>query len=172
MTSFSFNNEFTPPISERDTDELIEIAHSTTQEWQYEAIKQAKKELDRRKITLGEQNRTIQLWKEEAEEYFKYDVKRLNYNKTESYQVWEMIVLFLFGPFLFLRPYLFNSHTLFTLRGENYFLKFKQRIIIFFLSFLAWFFYINYSFQQSEKKRLEEIQKIDITDWKKIHGFE
>tara|TARA_R110002072_G_scaffold302005_2_gene483374 strand:+ start:2445 stop:2963 length:519 start_codon:yes stop_codon:yes gene_type:complete len=172
MTTYSLNNEFNPPIKERDTEELIEIAHSTTEEWQYEAIKQAKKELDRRGITLEEQNRTIQIWKEEANKFLKYEIKRLEKNKTESYQVWEMIVLFLFGPFLFLRPYLFNTHTLFTLRGENYFLKFKQRILIFTLSFLAWFLYINYSFEQSEKKRLEEIQKIDISEWKKIHGYE
>lgn len=172
MTTHSLNNEFNPPISERETEELIEIAHSTTEEWQYEAIKQAKKELDRRGITTEEQNRTIQKWKEKAKKFLKYESKRLEKNKTESYQVWEMIVLFLFGPFLFLRPYLFNTHTLFNLRGENYFLKFKQRILIFTLSFLTWYFYINYSFEQSEKKRLEEIQKIDISEWKKIHGYE
>ncbi|NQY06229.1 MAG: hypothetical protein HRT68_08610 [Flavobacteriaceae bacterium] len=151
---------------------MIEIAHSSTDHWQQEAIKQAKKELVKRNITQKEQNEVIERWKKEADEYFKKEAERLEKNKTESYEKWEMVVLFLFGPFLFIRPYLFNSHTLFTLRGENYFLKFKQRIIIYGLSFIAWFFYINYSFQQSEKKRLEEIEKIDISDWKKKHGYE
>lgn len=71
-----------------------------------------------------------------------------------------------------MRPYYFNTHTIFTLRSENYYLKFKQRIGIFVLSFFAWYFYINYSFEQSQKKRLEEIDKIDISDWKKQHGYE
>jgi hypothetical protein len=70
-----------------------------------------------------------------------------------------------------MKPYLFNKHTLFTLRSENYFLKFKQRIIIFTLSFTTWFTYLNYQYKQSERKRLEEIEKIDISDWKQKHGY-
>jgi len=165
--------EFKPPISDRETEELIEIANCTDENiWQREATRQAKKELNRRNISQEQQNEVIERWNKEIDEYLKIEAERLEKNKTESYEKWEMFVLFLFGPILFIRPYLFNSHTLFTLRGENYFLKFKQRIIIFGLSFIAWFFYINYSFQQSEKKRLEEIDKIDISDWKKKHGYE
>lgn len=165
--------EFTPPISDRETEELIEIANCTDEDiWQREATLQAKKELIKRNVSQKQQNEVIESWKKEADEYFKKEAEKLEKNKTESYEKWEMVVLFLFGPILFIRPYLFNSHTLFTLRLENYFLKFKQRIIIFGLSFTAWFFYINYSFQQSEKKRLEEIEKIDISDWKKKHGYE
>lgn len=165
--------EFKPPISDRETEELIEIANCTDENiWQREATLQAKKELIKRNISQEQQNEVIEIWKKEADEYFKKEAERLEKNKTESYEKWEMVILFLFGPVLFIRPYLFNTHTLFTLRGENYFLKFKQRIIIFGLSFIAWFFYINYSLQQSEKKRLEEIYKIDISDWKKKHGYE
>lgn len=165
-------SEFSPPIPERETEELIEIANSSTEYWQQKAINQAKKELVNRKITQQEQNEVIENWKKKTQVYLKKEAEKLEKNKTESYQVWEMIILFLFAPILFFRPYLFNSHTLFTLRGENYFLKFKQRLIIFGLSFIAWFFYINYSYRQSEKERLEEIDKIDISEWKKIHGHE
>lgn len=165
--------DFKPPMSDRETEELIEIANCTDEDiWQREATLQAKKELIKRNISQEQQNEVIKRWNKEAEEYLEKEAERLEKNKTESYKKWEIVVLFLFGPILFIRPYLFNSHTLFTLRGENYFLKFKQRIIIFGLSFIAWFFYINYSFQQSEKKRLEEIDKIDISDLKKKHGYE
>ena len=164
--------EFTPPISERKTEELIEIVYLGKDHWNEEAISQSIKELDRRNISKNEQEKLISKWNKQTDEYLAEENKRLQKNKTESYEIWEMIVLFLFGPILFIKPYIFNSHTLFSLRGENYFLKFKQRILIFLLSFISWFFYANYSFKQSEKKRLEEIDKIDISDWKKEHGYE
>jgi arsenate reductase-like glutaredoxin family protein len=149
--------KFIPPISKRETEELIEIANCVDEDiWQREATIQAKKELIKRNISQDEQNKVIRKWEKEVEKYFKEEGERLEKNKTESYATWELIVLFLFGPFLIVRPFIFNSHTIFTLRSENYYLKFKQRIGIFILSFLAWYFYINYSFEQSEKK-----------DWKK-----
>lgn len=165
--------QFTPPISERTTEELIEIANCNDENiWQLEATKQAQQELVKRNISQEEQNEVIEKWNKELQVLLKKEKERLEKNKTESYEIWEMIVLFLFGPLLFVRPYIFNSHTIFTLRSENFFLKFKQRIIIFVLSFIAWYFYIDYSHGQSEKKRQEEIDKIDISDWKKLHGYE
>lgn len=165
--------QFTPPISERTTEELIEIANCNDKNiWQLEATKQAQQELVKRNISQEEQNEVIEKWNQELQVLLKKEKEGLEKNKTESYEIWEMIVLFLFGPLLFVRPYIFNSHTIFTLRSENFFLKFKQRIIIFVLSFIAWYFYIDYSHEQSEKKRQEEIDKIDISDWKKLHGYE
>lgn len=164
--------EFSPQISKRETDELIGIANSSTEHWQQNAIVQARNELAKRGITQEKQIKVIQKWNKKIKKSLEKEAQRLESNKTESYEIWEMLILFLFGPALFLRPYVFNSHTVFTLRGENYFLKFKQRIVIFGLSFITWFFYFNYSFEQSEKKRLEEIDNIDISDWKKKHGYE
>ena len=102
------------------------------------------------------------------DEYFKKEAERLEQNKTESYTTWEMIQIFVFGPLNFFRWY----DDVFTLRKENYFLKFKQRIIILTLGFIAWFFFIYTSFHYYEQKRLEEIEKVDISDWKKKHGYE
>lgn len=163
--------QYTPPIKERSTEELVDIANAPRGHWQEDAVYQAKKELVRRSVCQREQDKIIEKWVSEAQEFYALEAQRLENNKTESYKFWELIILFLLGPFLFLKPYLSNSHTIFTLRRENYFLKFKQRIIIFALSFSAWFLYINYSFHLSEKNRLEEIQKIDISDWKKQHGY-
>ena len=165
--------QFKPPIFERETEELIEIANCTDENiWQREATVQAKKELVKRNIYQKEQNKVLKKWSLQANKHSKKEAERLEKNKTESYAIWEMVILFLFGPILFVKPYFFNSHTIFSLRSENYYLKFKQRIIIFVLSFIAWSFYLNYSHKQSEKKRLEEIEKIDISDWKKLHGYE
>ena len=160
--------EFNPPISKRETEELIEIAHSSTEHWQLDAINQAKKELIRRNITPKEQNEVIENWKKEADEYFKNEEERLEKNKTESYSKWEMILIFIFGPLKFFRWY----DDIFTLRKENYYLKFKQRIIILTLGFICWFIFIYTSFHRYEQKRLEEIEKIDISEWKKKQGYE
>ncbi|SEA75478.1 hypothetical protein [Psychroflexus halocasei] len=160
--------EFNPPISERETEELIEIAHSSTEHWKLDAINQAKKELIRRNVTQKEQNEVIEKWKKEADEYFKNEADRLEKNKTESYSTWEMILIFIIGSLKFFRWY----DDVFTLRKENYYLKFKQRIIILTLGFISWFIFIYTSFHSYEQKRLEEIEKIDISDWKKKHGYE
>ena len=136
--------QFTPPISDRETEELIEIANCTDENiWQREATVQAKKELIKRNISQERQNEIIESWNIEAEKYLKEEANRLEKNKTESYTIWQMVQLFLFGPLVFMGKYTVEYHTIFSLRSENYFLKFKQRIIIFILSFIAWFFFIK-----------------------------
>ena len=64
--------QFTPPISDRETEELIEIANCTDENiWQREATVQAKKELIKRNISQEQQNKTIENWNIEAEKYLK-----------------------------------------------------------------------------------------------------
>ncbi|GAA4807118.1 hypothetical protein [Litoribaculum gwangyangense] len=92
-------------------------------------------------------------------------------NKIEKYGITEIIQLFIFAPYYFIRgSYKFESFK--HLKDENYILKLKQKTIIYLLSFLAWFLFISYQINSYEKKRLEEIEKIDISDWKKKHGYE
>ncbi|MFI1770190.1 hypothetical protein [Thalassobellus citreus] len=166
-------SEFTPPISDRETEELIEIAYCNDENiWQREATVQAKKELIKRNISQEQQNEIIKKWNIEAEKHLKEEAERLEKNKTESYTILQMVQLFLFGPLVFMNKYTVEYHTIFSLRSENYFLKFKQRIIIFILSFIAWFFFIKFTVEQSQTKRQEEIDKIDISDWKKQHGYD
>src|SRR5690554_3120901 len=86
-------NKFYPPFSERETEELIEIAHSSTEHWQQDAINQAKNELVNRKITQKEQQEILEKWNKEFREFAKDEAERLEKNKTESYQVWEIIIL-------------------------------------------------------------------------------
>lgn len=164
--------DFNPPIAERDTKELITIAHSSTAYWQQEAITKAKTELQQRKVSWAEQKKVTDEQKVLAEKERREKQLWLDNNETESYALWEMIVLLIFGPILFFKPYIFNTHTLFNLRGNHYYLKFKQRLLVLTLSFMAWFTYINYDYKISEKKRLEEIDKIDISEWKEKFGYD
>ncbi|MCQ0111221.1 hypothetical protein [Zhouia amylolytica] len=92
-------------------------------------------------------------------------------NKTVKYELLEIIELFIFAPYYFIRgSYKFRSFK--HLKDENYSLKLKQKTIIYLLSFLAWFLFISYQINNYKQKRLEEIEKVDISDWKKKHGYE
>lgn len=163
--------KFHPPFSERSIEELVHIAHSTTEHWKKDAIFQAKQELIRRNIFEEEQEMILNSWVEEAYQDFLLEQERLERNKTESHTKFEIINLFLFGPLIFFYGLRGIFH-FFDLKRENYLLKIKQRIMIFILSFLCWFLFIRYQLIYEEQKRLEEIQKIDISDWKKQHGYD
>jgi len=92
-------------------------------------------------------------------------------NKTEKYGLMEIIELFIFAPYYFIRgSYKFKSFK--HLKDENYIIKLKQKSILYILSFLTWFLFINYQINNYKQKQFEEIEKIDISDWKKIHGYE
>jgi len=143
--------DFIPPFSERTAKELIIISNSSTDHWQQEAINQAKSELLKRGISKNDQEEILNGIDEEIKQYNEELEIWLENNKTESYKVWEIFVLFLFGSIIFIKPYFFSHYNLFNLKGDNYFLKFKQRIIIFCLSFISWIAYTNYSYQKSEK---------------------
>ena len=92
-------------------------------------------------------------------------------NKTEKYGLVEIIELFIFAPYYFIRgSYKFKSFK--HLKDGNYILKLKQKTIIYLLSFLIWFLFISYQINNYKQKRLEEIEKVDISDWKKKHGYE
>ena len=163
--------EFTPPISEREDGELIDIAHSYSSTWQSEAIIQAKQELANRRISLKEQKEIIGIWDLDEELRIKEYEQQLELNKTESYKFQEMLIIFIFGPFILMNPYL-SKKSLSVLKSENYQLKFKQRIIIFILSLFAWVFYADYSWTKQKEKRMEEVEKVDISEWEKEFGYD
>ena len=75
-------------------------------------------------------------------------------NKTEKYGIVEIIQLFLFAPYYFISgSYRFKSFK--HLKDENYILKFKQKAIIYLLSFLAWFLFIRYQINNYEKMQIK-----------------
>ena len=90
-------------------------------------------------------------WKKQAER-----------NEFEKYTLIEMIKIFLFGPYELFK--FFNSG-LTELRDFNYKTKFRQRLILLISGTLFWILIIFGGYRYSEYKRIQEIEKVDITDW-------
>ena len=85
--------EFNPPIIERETIELIIIAHSDTYHWQQEAIDQAKSELKRRNISKEYESSILkQLEQEKQLEEQKIQEQR-RINAAESYTIANQILI-------------------------------------------------------------------------------
>lgn len=144
--------EYYPKISDRPTDELIEIANSSIKFWQQDAINQAKTELIKRNITEKQQDEFFSQKMEEIQDYFKNLELNRESNKFEKYNVFEMIFIVLVSPFILKNQW----RVLNQLKDENYILKFKQRIILLMIGMIIWFGIFYYSF---DKWRKEEYNK-------------
>ena len=92
-------------------------------------------------------------WKKQAER-----------NEFEKYTLIEMIKIFLFGPYELFK--FFNSG-LTELRDFNYKTKFRQRLILLISGTIFWVLLFLSVYQYSEHKRIQEIEKADITEWEK-----
>lgn len=158
---------FNPPISLRDTNELIEIVSSINDEWIHEAKKQASKELEKRGILEKEQDKLIDIRKRDYNEFLFKEKIRLENNRKESYKIWESLFLLIFGPIIFIAPFfshslidvssLYDYKTLSELRKENYKLKFKQRATIFTVSFITWLLAFGWMTESKPKANIEII---------------
>ena len=162
---------YKPPIAERETNELIEIANSDTTVWQKDAIDQAIAELHKRGVSREDQDEVVEKWRNEIEEFVHEKTLTREKNKTESYKKWQMFLIFLFAPFLFVNPNSMFTKSLFDLKRGNYLLKFKQRIIIYIFSFAAYFACIAYYAHWKQKQFDAEIERSDITEWKKLNNI-
>jgi len=146
-----------PPLEERELDEVVAIAHSTPDEWQQEVIELAKQELQRRNVSLEEQENIINQWYKNIEDWE-------NENSTESYSKWEMIKILFLAP-AYLTCIVTPDYSLTELKADNYLKKHKQRIILliagtilYFIMMAGLIFYIGYSSERST-------EKADITEW-------
>ena len=129
--------EFTPPVSERQTKELLNII-SNDEKWAKEIQALAEEELYRRNFT----KQTIEVEKQKRINTLKkfHDRKadRLEKNSTESYSVIEMILIVIFFPFSFFLH--LNPLTEFwELDAGNYKKKIWQRIMLIIASLFLWF---------------------------------
>ncbi len=122
----------------------------------------------------GEENSSKPKWNEKQflEDFIKEGTnKSFETNKNEKYELLEIIQLFLLAPYYFIiGSYRFKSFK--RLKEEKYNQKFKQKIIVYLLSFLTWSLFISYSINKKEQEWLDEIDKIDISDWGKKHGYD
>lgn len=156
--------EFTPPLSARSDVELIIIAFSSTKEWQIEAIKQAKFILKERGFSRRDQIRKFEDITRQQQGGWKMEMDR---RKVEDYTAIDIIFMFLNLPKTILHDWY--------LRKEGYKLKAKRRLQVIFIGLLFIFLlglYANLTYDKREEKRLQEIEAIDISDWKKEHGYE
>ncbi|MBO4542468.1 MAG: hypothetical protein J5725_04715 [Bacteroidales bacterium] len=127
---------FTPPISDRETEELILIANNTTNAWQEDAIRQAKEELKKRDISNDEQNRVLQ----QSETYQKELEEDALNNTYISYSTGKMLLIFIGAPLLLLNSIysFYEQKSLFVLRNEGYKLMFRQRLFLILGGILFW----------------------------------
>lgn len=158
--------EFNPPIEKRETLELIAIANGTIDEWQQEAIDKAKDELKNRGISENYQKRVINRWIKERNQLEIAYQKQLELNKKESYSTWEMLYILLVAPFILMGKWPVGL-SLRELRRENYTKKINQRLLLLLGGIAFWILIAVLSFNDSEKERLDKIEKADISAWEK-----
>lgn len=165
--------EFTPPISERKTEELIENVYSGKDHWSQEAIRQSNLELKKRNVSKKEQGKVIAMWKKKTDEYFNELDNTLKKNQFESYTKLRMLYIFAVAPFILSGKWSVGKD-LFELKNENFRLKFKQRLILLLTGTLFWTGLFIYGFKKSEEERLKlsPEDEIEISNWKKKHGYE
>jgi hypothetical protein len=140
-------SDYYPKIAERQTNELIEIANSSTEVWQQDAINQAKFELIKRNITEKQQDDFFEEKAEEINDYYKNVEQKSKSNENEKYNIFETILIVIISPFILIRQW----GVLYQLKQENYNLKFKQRIILLTLGMIIWFGYFYYEFDKWQK---------------------
>jgi hypothetical protein len=158
--------EFNPPISSRDTDELILIANGTTEDWQQEGIDQAIIELKKRNVTSEYQNKIISDWKSEIKKNEIEYQEKLELNKNESYSMAKMIYIFITAPLIIFGKWTID-YSLFELKQENYIKKYRQRILLLIGGFSFWILVLMTNGNDFEKKRQQEIDSADISEWER-----
>ncbi len=115
--------QYSPPIKERETDELISIAHSNENLWQRDAIKQAKRELLRRGVSEDYQNKVLEEFKQADKRIEEAWQQQKEKNKVEGYKPKEMVYIFLVAPFILLGKWRVGF-SLMGLKSENFKRKF------------------------------------------------
>lgn len=129
--------EFNPPVSERQTKELLNII-SNDQKWAKEIQTLAEEELHRRNFTKQYIEQEKQKRIDTLKKFYQRQTEQLEKNRIESYTFIEMSAIVLFFPFSFFLH--FNPLTEFwNLDAGNYKRKIWQRVILILISFFLWF---------------------------------
>lgn len=117
---------FFPLMNERDSNELIGIAHSDTEFWQQEAINQAKEELNRRKVSKEYKQKLLASWEKEYREYESQREIELKRNEYEKYSTIDLIRIFFISPLILVGKVSYDM-SITELKEENFIEKVKQR---------------------------------------------
>ena len=135
--------KFIPPIEDRETEELISIAHSTGDYWQQEAIDQAKNELEKRNISKEYQLELVAKWNEELIEFEREWKQQLKENQFEKYSILQQLIIFLISPLILLGRVSYDM-SITELKSENFKEKVKQRRIALITGTLVYFLTFYY----------------------------
>jgi phosphoribosylformylglycinamidine (FGAM) synthase PurS component len=87
--------EFNPPIESRETDELIVMSKSSTDEYQARAIKLALKELANRKFSQADIDSRYEELLEEQDKVIQQELAEM---MAEDYSVFEKLYIIAFWP--------------------------------------------------------------------------
>lgn len=158
--------EYTPAITKRDTEELIAIANGTTDDWQQDAIEQAKVELRLRNVSIDYQKTVLDRLKDEKKRIELTNQKQLEDNETEGYSIDKMFYIFLVAPFILFGKWSVDL-SLTDLRRENYKKKFRQRLFLLLGGTTFWILFLVVNINDYEKQRQDEIDNADISEWEK-----
>jgi|WetSurMetagenome_2_1015567.scaffolds.fasta_scaffold577132_1 hypothetical protein len=121
--------EFIPPVKERDTEELVEIANCKNDDWQEELKNQASVELENRGVTREMQDEILARWaKDWAKLQAEIDKERAQ-NALESYSFIKMFLIFLLSPYILLGK-LPIGYSYSDLKEFNYTIMARQRLYL------------------------------------------
>ena len=153
-----------PKIHKEEVDWLISVFKtSNDEELKKESLEKLLKfGLDKNQI--DEQFKKLKPEEKELIAFEKAWEKQKERNRFEKYSLIEKTKIFLFGPYELSK--FFNSG-LTELKKENYKIKFRQRLVLLIAGIIFWIILGIASFQYFEYKRMQEIEKVDITDWEK-----
>lgn len=164
--------QYSPPIKERETDELISIAHSNENLWQRDAIKQAKRELLRRGVSEDYQNKVLEEFKQADKRIEEAWQQQKEKNKVEGYKLKEMVYIFLVAPFILLGKWRVGF-SLMGLKSENFKRKFKQRLLLLIAGTAFWVTTVIYFSERAlverNQKLQEQVQEVDLSEWEKLN---
>jgi hypothetical protein len=118
--------KFYPPIEERDTEELIGMAHCTTDYWQDEAKEQAKIELIKREVPMEFQIKLVKRWNAEIALLEQEWEKQLKQNESKKYTLIQQFIIIVISPLILLGKIDYDM-TITELKEENFKIKVKQR---------------------------------------------
>ena len=118
--------KFYPPIEERDTEELIGMAHCKTDYWQDEAKEQAKIELIKRDVPMEYQIRLVKKWNAEIERLEQEWEKQLKENESKKYTLIQQFIIIVISPLILLGKIDYDM-SITDLKEENFKIKVKQR---------------------------------------------
>lgn len=154
---------FNPSIPSRSTTELIVIANSP-EDWNSQAVDQAKKELTERGVSIEEQQRKLKAWDRQAEIDRKKELQR---RAAESFGIFSLIWMALKWPKTILWDW--------RLKREGYHRKHKERLyaivsgILFTICIIFW---ASHDMEISKREWENEVNRQDIYEWEKSHYTE